>query len=165
MLYTHNGNFEQPINITSMIKRVANGVHNGPVPCLLAEQNVIQVHQQEDQTIELSINSICAKALPLLTCAAVIYASTNPNDKPIAYIQHILSGVLSEQDIKNALSALKTENEKDVCIIYAHPNASDSGYSEAIHLLEQRFDPNKIVEIEKLTACSFGINNLGMIGI
>jgi hypothetical protein len=165
MLYTHNGNFEQPINITSMIKRVANGVHNGPVPCLLAEQNVIQVHQQEDQTIELSINSICAKAIPLLTCAAVIYASTNPNDKPIAYIQHILSGVLSEQDIKNALSALKTENEKDVCIIYAHPNASDSGYSEAIHLLEQRFDPNKIVEIEKLTACSFGINNLGMIGI
>jgi hypothetical protein len=165
MLYTHNGNFEQPINIISMVKRVAKGVNSGPVPCLLAEQNVIQVPQQKDHTIILSTNSICAKAIPLLTCAAVIYASANPNDKPVAYIQHILSGLLSEQDIANSLSALETKNEKDVCIIYAHPNASDSGYSEAIHLLEQRFDPNKIVEIEKLTACSFGINNLGMIGV
>lgn len=164
MLYTGNGEIAGPINIIAFFQHVIAGHNIGPIPFVNGGiTTALGVNQ--DAVVPIDINHNLTRAVGLITCACVIYVSTDPEANAVAVVQHINSGVLNLENIGQASAALGNPPANSIYVIYAHRNFTDGGYQGAINLLVNHAIPeNHIIEIENLHFDFFGINNLGQIG-
>lgn len=165
MLYSHTGGFmNNPMNISAFIQHVRQGHNQGSIP-FLRGQITNNLGTNQTAIVPIANANNLTRAVGLITCASVIYVSTNPNALAVAYVHHAGSGHLAPQDIINAWNALGTPPWNTILVVFAHPNAKDGGYADSIaNLMAQGIPNNNIVEIENLTTGCYGINNLGQIG-
>ncbi|MDY4297563.1 MULTISPECIES: hypothetical protein [unclassified Xanthomonas] len=162
-IYNHNGTFGHPVNISRFVTDVQNGVVAGPLPYLAGAGNDLGVNASAAQAIG-PVPGI-TRAFGLITCAAVIYVSTDPNAVPAAWVNHSNAGHVSAADVAAALASLGGPPPASVLVIFAHPGASDPGYLASIGTIGASGIPaNNIVEIPNLIVPQFGINNLAQIG-
>lgn len=168
MIYRHDGTFfRDPMNISAFINHARRiGNNGGPLP-QLPNNNYQCISTNQTYDVPIGTANIQAKAVGLITCACVIYVSTWPNANAIAHLHHAPSGLITNRDINTALAALGNNIPMgSVYVIYAHPNAHDDGYQDSINtLINRNINTNNIIEICELNSGTFGVNNLGQIGI
>lgn len=165
MLYSHTGGFmNNPMNISTFIQYVQRGNNRGPIP-FLRSQTTNNVGTNQTAIVQIANANNLTKAVGLITCASVIYVSTDPNALAVAYVHHAGSGYLAPQDIIDARNVLGNPPWNTILVIFAHPKPTDGGYADSIASLNALGIPNNnVVEIDNLTTGCYGINNLGQIG-
>jgi len=162
-IYNQHGTFGTPVNISRFVASVQGGNVAGPLPYLAGAGNDLGVGASATQIIG-PVAGI-TRAVGLITCASVIYVSTDPNAAPLAWVSHSNAGHVSAIDVATALASLGAPPPASVLVIFAHPGASDAGYLASIATIAAAGIPaNSIVEIPNLIVPQFGINNLGQIG-
>lgn len=162
-IYAHNGALGQPVNISGFVAAAQAGVLAGPLPFLNGVGNQLGVHATA--FIPISMVAAITRAIGLVTCASVIYASTHPLAPPGAWVHHANAGHVAVGDVNNALVGLGGPPPATVIVIFAHPGAHDPGYAASILTITGQGIPvANVVEIPNLVVGQFGINNLGMIG-
>lgn len=108
-----------------------------------------------------------AKAIGLISCACVIFQNKvqgAPNGE--AYIYHAASGVLSANEIGDALGAINWQNNgANIRVVFAHPDGASPGYITSLNnIVNAGIPTNQIIEIMNLSINTFGMNNNGLIG-
>lgn len=159
--YTLAGGVSGPINIAAL---VAQGNQNGPLPHLTSGGGQEYVHQDQNahQTIDGSEEATIG--FGLLTCASVIYASTDPAANLVAHVHHAGAGHVTPNDVHTALADIGGA-PAHVVVIYAHPKPTDVNYAAAIATIAAQGIPaQNILEIPDLWVPQFGINGRGQVG-
>ena len=106
------------------------------------------------------------RAVGLLTCAAVIYVSTDPGAAAAAWVHHAGAGCVDAGHVVTARHQLGNPPWASILVIFAHPGPGDEGYNASmIKMLAQGILTNNIIEIPNLLGGRFGICNRGHIGI
>jgi len=165
-LYTPNAAFSGPINISAFVAQ-AQGHANlaGPTPRLPNATNNYNLGVNQTRLAPIGNVSENTRAFGLITCAAVIFASTDPHALAAAYVFHANAGHVAVGDITAARVALGAPPWNSILVVVAHPGAHDPGYAASItSMTNLGILPNYIVEIENLPVGQFGINNSGQIG-
>ena len=164
-IYTHNGRFGQAVNIAGFVAASQAGpAPGGPLP-ILNGQNATSLAPKQAGLVNIEMAAECTQAIGLLTCAAVIYASTHAAAAPAAWVHHANVGHVTINDVNAALHGLGGPQPASVVVIFAHPGPSDPGYVASINtIVAQGILAANVVELPNLIAGNFGINNLGMIG-
>ena len=163
-IYTHNNQIGQPVNISTFVTNAQNAAApGGPLPRLTGTGTNLGTHASALQNIGPVAHT--TKAWGLLTCAAVIYFSTDPNAVAAAWVHHANAGHVGNADINDAVTALGNPQNASIFVIYAHPGNHDNGYAQSIASIAATGIPaNNIIEIPNLLIPQFGINNIGWIG-
>jgi hypothetical protein len=163
-VYNHNGTLDRPVNISTFVTNAQNAVApTGPLPYLNGPGNDLGV----DATALAIIGPVAqiTRAFGLITCAAVIYASTHPAAVAGAWVHHAASGHVTIGNVIAAINGLGNPPPASILVIFAHPGAADQGYADSIDtIVHQGILANNVVEIPNLLLPQFGINNLGWIG-
>jgi len=164
-IYTLNGNFGGAINISTFVLQIAaHGLAQGPLPQLPAGA-VTNLGPSGTHLLPIAVAPAKAVAIGLITCASVIYASTDPGAFAGTFIHHANAGHVGHGDVTAARAALGNPPWTSVIVVFAHPGPQDPGYNASIATIAAPgVLPNNIVEIPNLTAGQFGVNNLGQIG-
>lgn len=164
MLYKHTGGTIPPMTIAAFFSYVMAGHTTGPVP-LVPGATTKNIGVNDAAVVPIGAVHNLTRAMGLITCASVIYRSTNPAANAVAYVQHINAGAITVEDVGTAIASLGNPPLNSIYVIYAHPNPTDGGYTEAIGVLAgQGIPAANIIEIENLGFQFYGINNLGQIG-
>lgn len=178
-IYTCTQEKIEPVNIRNFIPRtqqygqqVSPGRYLGPTPYIPGREgtkyNVLTTHQKGLLTFDANPTILYSSGL--LSCASVIYTSTDIHAQACAHVHHANCGTLEPTDIYQAIQSLYPENSVHspdpgkIYVVYAHP-ASNVLYGDEIKkLLECGILLDNIVEIEELPTDNFGIDNNGYIG-
>jgi len=167
-VYTLDGTYGMAVNISTLVMQVqpdVAGDHSGPLPRLPTAGPVTNVMQGLTHLLAIGPVVDRAVAFGLLTCAAVIYASTDAAAAPSAWIHHSPFGVVTPADVDNARAGMGNPPWASILVIYAHPKPSDGGYEESIAaIVAKGVLANNVVHIPNLSIPFFGINHLGMVG-
>ena len=162
-----NSYFDVPYTITGFIRYVrARSEHErrGKCPALSSIPNQAErlLTEREYGTMELEQKPpLAIRAVPLITCACVIYQST---ESTMIHIHHAPSGTIYEEDIHRALTSLGTTNARSLYVIFAHSTPHDNEYQASLDLLvESGIPEDNILEITNGPS-TFGVNSLGQIG-
>lgn len=163
-VYVHNNQFGPPVNISAFVAAAqAAAAPGGQLPMLGGPGNNLGVNA----TAAAPIGPVAGvtRAFGLITCASVIYVSTNVAAAAAAWVHHANAGHVGIADVNAAIVALGNPPVASILVIFAHPGAQDAGYNASIATIAAQGIPaNNIVEIPNLLVPQFGINNLGMIG-
>lgn len=163
-IYTHNGALGQPVNISAFVTSAQNAAApGGPLPYL----NGAGVNLGVNATALAAIGPVAqvTNAFGLITCASVIYASTDPAAVAGAWVHHANAGHVAVGDVTAAIAALGNPPAGSILVIFAHPGPHDPGYAGSIAtIVAQGIPAANVVEIPNLLIPQFGINNLGWIG-
>ncbi|MCC9621252.1 hypothetical protein LPB41_06055 [Thalassospira sp. MA62] len=125
----------------------------------------------DTQDINATQNPSCTCAAGLITCAAVIMVSFNPNDPPVASVFHANAGVVDNQDLGQMRVAISNGPHnlvawQDIGIIYAVPRGWDNGYQDQVTNMQNiGIQPNRIAWLESIPIGVFGINSSGQVGV
>jgi hypothetical protein len=157
---------EAPHTITGLVQ-LMRGV-NPPASLAFAElgypRNTHNLSEGEGLPVQGSPLDEVTRCTGLDTCAAVCFLNT---DNALAYVYHANTGTVPYSAFQAAMIAIGAGAApyRTVFIVYAHRNATDRGYQDAIADLERwRVPANNIVEITHLFLNQFGMNNLLQIG-
>jgi hypothetical protein len=160
----HNGAMGQPVNISAFVTNAQNAVApGGPLPFLNGAGNNLGVNA----TALANIGPVAqiTRAFGLITCAAVIYASTHPAAVAGAWVHHANAGHVAIPSVTAAINGLGGPPAASILVIFAHPGAADPGYAASIAtIIGQGILANNVIEIPNLFVSQFGINNMGWIG-
>ncbi|WP_118973211.1 hypothetical protein [Taibaiella koreensis] len=158
--YTYNGDFNQGMTFSTMVAN-ARLNHGGPQP--ISEERV-NVYVNEGDGIAVPYGEPITRyaAWPLLSCAAVIFASA---DSLNAYIYHASRGIVPLQTFNTAMATLGNVPLPSVQVIYTFPGASNNGYRESANKIASYGVPaQNIVFAPNLSLQTFGINSATVIG-
>ena len=101
-------------------------------------------------------------ALPLISCAAVIFASAESLN---AYLYHASRGIVPVQTLNTVMATLGKVPLASVLVIYTFPAPSDNLYiAEANRIAAYGIPPKNIIYAPDLSLNSFGINSATLIG-
>ena len=170
--YTANGNVGLPVNIAAFVAAAqaaaaaglaAGGpnprISNGPGP---------QVNVGTGAVAAQAFGVAAGKTIAwgLITCASVVYTSTNPGAFALAHIHHANAAHVGPADVVAARAALGLPPWASIMVIFAHQNgAGDVGCAASMMtIVGQGVPANNVIEIPNLLVGQFGINNLGQIG-
>lgn len=159
----HNGAINVGMeNIATLIQRAQTNPQGG-LSFLLG--NFTTVTQGNAMLINIDGSTNVVKAMPLFTCACVIYASTDALFPPCAWVHHAPGGIVNRQDIATAINQLGNPPTNSIVVVYAHPNPNGANYTQAIaNIIQAGIPQNQIAEIESLQGTAFGINANGQVG-
>lgn len=178
-IYTCNQKKIEPVNIGNFIphpqqygQQVSPGRYLGPAPYIPRREgtkyNVLTTHQKGLLTFDANPTILYSSGL--LSCASVIYTSTDIHAQACAHVHHANCGTLEPTDIYQAIQSLYPENSVHspdpgkIYVVYAHPTSNVLYGDEIKKLLECGILLDNIVEIEELPTDNFGIDNNGYIG-
>lgn len=151
----------------------ANAGQAGPLPVISPQPapQELWVNQMGEQPINATQEPSSTSAIGLITCAAVIMVSSNPNDPPTSAVYHANAGVINAQTL-NQMRATIANNPNnlpawaDLYIVYAVARDWDNGYQQQINAINALGVPNdQIAWIENLPINYFGINSMGQVGV
>jgi hypothetical protein len=101
----------------------------------------------------------------LLTCAAVLYASTDPAATAGIWIHHADAGAVSRNDVDTALQNLGDPPPGSVLVVVALERRPDPNYDESFRTMVGRgISDDSIIVIPNVFGSQFGADNLGQLG-
>jgi hypothetical protein len=162
---TDQGKFGESIDMLTFI-RGAQKKPEGPQPGRLAPKEQVTELVFERQTRMQPLDGTPSKTVcvGLITCAAVLYVSTDSNAARGIWIHHAGSGAVWDADVDLALRNLRGRPES-VSVVFAHLAKPDKGYDESMaRMVRKGIKDNSIVEIPWLTFDMFGANYFGHLG-
>lgn len=158
--YIYNGAIQPNITFSTMINNaLAN--QGGPQPSCSQPIDVM-VPQATGVAVPLDGTTKRYVAVPLITCAAVIFAS---HQSATAYLYHALSGTVPQQAFNDAMAALGPVPIASVYAIYTFPNPSDANYlADAGQLVTRGIPAANVIYAPQLMGSSFGITAQTILG-
>lgn len=109
-------------------------------------------------------NPVPVIAIPLISCASVVFAKGNKDSLNAGYVYHANGGCVMNSDIVEIKSSLSCV-DGDLIVAYAHQGGlEDKGYQDNIRILEQEFPEAIIVEIYNLPQNFFGMDGMSQVG-
>ncbi|WP_118975187.1 hypothetical protein [Taibaiella koreensis] len=158
--YIYDGSLAENISFSTMIS-AAQSKHGGPQP--ICKQKITKmIPQEEGIAIKLDGSDTRYVAVPLISCAAVIFASAQSDT---AYLYHALSGTVPQQIFNTAMAALGKVALQSVFVIYTFTNPSDKNYIADAGALALYGIPDKnIIFAPSLLGSTFGINAQTIVG-
>jgi hypothetical protein len=155
-----------PINISAFVngaKMTPAGPQPGPLPAniqtvqLGPTQAALQPFAGPPESKTVVIN--------LITCAAVLYTSTDPAARAGIWIHHAQAGDVSRNDVDTALQNLGNPPPDSVLVVFAHQGRPDPSYDQSFSTMVDRgIDDHSIIEIPNVFARQFGADNFGQLG-
>jgi hypothetical protein len=165
VVYALNGNIGPTVSISNFING-ARANPAGPLPGQLP-RGITTVSLNTDQTGLQSIQVTPSKTvvIGLITCAAVLYVSTDRRAEPGVWLQHANAGYVVANDVQVARRRLGNPPAASIAVIFAHPRASDPDYDESMATIAgQGINNNNIIEIPNMVVPQFGVDNFGHLG-
>lgn len=133
---------------------------SGPSPVLSSIDQTVNIYEHKlIQVGSLNVTS----ALPLITCASVIFTKWSDNHLSSGFVYHAPSGDIT------ALAEIKTDMDNlpgdEIIVVYAH-HGNDDAYLGNVDSLDRSFPGHTVLEIYNLPEHQnfFGINGYGKIG-
>jgi len=161
--YALTGGQQDGMTISAIV-RSAQSSGGGPIP-RIASGEAVNVRQSEYGLIRLTAETEKLLATPLITCAGVVFASTDGAASPIAAVYHAGGGYVDPRVLSSIWRDIGQPAPASLLVLYAMPNPIDEGYSGDIRTLETFGIPsNQVVCIERWPTSSFGINSHGQVG-
>jgi hypothetical protein len=154
-----------PLNILSFI-RGAQAHPAGPQPGRLPS-GITTVSLTYSQTGMQFIREAPSKTVVvgLISCAAVLYVSTDRHAVPGVWLHHANAGHVSGENVQSAIHNLGSRPAASIYVIFAHPDPSDNGYNASMATIaEHGINDHNIIEIPNVIVPQFGVDNLGQIG-
>ena len=163
--YVYNGTYQQNISMSGMLRSAAsNG--GGPTPRLTSGPPTTNVAQQTGIWIPIGAAAHNYVAIPLITCAAVLFASTDPAANAGIYLYHALSGTVSNATIGTAIGALGNPPLTSIIVVYTFPNPTDASYQAGAQgIVNYGIPAGQVVYAPNLPASDFGAGTDGFIGL
>lgn len=165
VVYALNGRIGPTINISIFISG-AQANPAGPQPGQL-RRGITTVNLDTGQTGMQSIQATPSKTvvIALITCAAVLYVSTDRHAEPGVWLQHANAGYVKADDVQAARHHLGNPPFASIAVIFAHQRASDRGYDESMATIAgQGINNHNIIEIPNMIVPQFGVDNMGHLG-
>jgi hypothetical protein len=166
IVFEPNGDLGPPINISAFVNG-AKMTPRGPQPGQLPT-NIPTVHLGRNQgALQPFAGPPGSKTvvINLLTCAAVLYSSTDSAAAAGIWIHHADAGVVSRNDVDTALRNLGDPPPDSVLVVFAHETRPDPNYDQSFSAMVDRgIDDNSIIEIPNVFGRQFGADNLGQVG-
>ena len=158
--YIYNGSIQQNMTFKEMVSAaIAN--QGGPQPRCRQASN-FDVNERTGVTVPLNGTTTRYVAIPLFSCAAVIFASAESSN---AYLYHAGGGIVPQLTFDTAMTALGNVSLASVFVIYTFPNASDDYYYADARLIAAYGIPEaNIIYAPKLPDSFFGITSQGIVG-
>lgn len=110
--------------------------NGGPTPKLISRQDMRMVHQTELDFIDFDFRSPPIVAIPLITCAAVVIASTDPDAPLRGALYHALSGDLDLATIARMHAGIGGPPVASLLALYVVTNEWDNHYNNDAMNLE-----------------------------
>ncbi|MFQ3185284.1 hypothetical protein [Marinomonas primoryensis] len=163
--YVYNGTYQHSMSISGMLQMgVTQG--RGPIPRLTGGGVSTQIPQATGRFIPFDGTANNGIAIPLLTCAAVLFSSTDPGANLGTYVYHALSGTVGGGVINIAVAALGNPPLTSILVVYTFPNPSDANYvADAQSIVDFGIPAGQVLFAPNLTASDFGSGGDTFIGI
>ena len=146
----------------SQMFELAKDKGGGPQP-MVKGGTFVMVAEGQGKRVAINETDTHYAAIPLLTCAGVIFSSTEAPE--LFYLYHAPSGTVSKAAFQEAMDALKNPALDTVHVIYTFPNKSDAGYlADANEIIGYGVPKDQFLYAPDLTGSSFGINTKGLLG-
>src|SRR5262245_52255819 len=129
IVYTLNGNFGGPVNISAFVAAAQAAVAAGHaaggalprMPITALGTTVYNLGVHGTQAAPIGLVDERTLAFGLITCAAVIYASTDPAAAAAAWVHHANAGHVGAGDVAAARAALNNPPWASILAVFAHP--------------------------------------------
>ena len=163
--YIYNGVYQQGMSISGMLQLgVTKG--GGPIPRLTGGGLSTMIPQATGLFVPFDGTANHSIAIPLLTCAAVLFSSTDPDAHLGTYVYHALSGTVSNSAINTAVAALGNPPLASILVVYTFPNPSDANYvAAAQNIVNFGIPAGQVLFAPNLTTSDFGVSGNTFIGI
>ena len=163
--YDYNGSYQQNISITGMLQ-LGLTPGGGPIPRLTPGGATTNISQATGLFVPFDGTADKGIAKPLLSCAAVLFSSMDPNATLGTYVYHALSGTVNNATINTAVAALGNPPLASIVVIYTFPSPSDPNYvADAEGIVNYGIPPNQVLFAPNLPATDFGSAGNTFIGI
>lgn len=162
--YQHLGGTQRDMSISGLVQRAQ--VHGGgPMPFLSQGGGQTMVGQGHYSVINFGAAASKTVAIPLLTCAGVVLASTDPNAPAQAVVYHATAGDIPNGILPLLRNAIGGPPLASLLAVYATPKPWDANYNaDAMKLQTFGIPANQVVYIEQIMGSTFGINSHGQVG-
>jgi|GEM_PF-1701502 len=163
--YVYNGAFQQNISISGMLQLgLTQG--GGPIPRLTPGGTTTNIPQSNGLFVPFDGTTDKGIAIPLLTCVAVLFSSTDPAANLGTYVYHALSGTVNNAAINTAVGALGNPPLASIIVVYTFPNPSDANYvASAQGIVNFGIPANQVLYAPNLSTSHFGSGGDTFIGI
>jgi hypothetical protein len=134
IVYILNGTIGNPVNISRFITNAQNNLApGGSMPGRLPTGGAV-IDLMTNQTALLNIGPVpqTVRVIGLITCAAVIYVSTDPGAVAGAWVHHANAGHVDAGDVTTARTQLGNPPWASILVIFAHPDPPDAGYNASM---------------------------------
>lgn len=163
--YVANGPLQEGITLSGFAQMAQAGLH-GPTPWMGRGEPVTKLDQRKRGVINLGLGNAQLVAYPLLTCAAVILASTDQTAPARAAVYHALSGSISDGTLDAMRTSLGKPAKNSLVVAYVVTKPWDNGYHDAAMGIEKWGVPqDQVIYMANLRGNQFGINAHGQIGV
>jgi len=162
--YQLQGGIQREMSISSLVQR-AQGQGGGPAPYLAGGGGTTMVGQGQQGICNFAAAPHKVIAIPLITCASVILASTDPNAPAQAVVYHATSGHIPGGVLALLHAAIGAPPLASILAVYATPKPWDNNYNaDAMKLQAFGVPANQVVYIAQIPGSTFGINSHGQVG-
>lgn len=161
----NGGPWQQGITLASFAQR-AQTQGGGPTPLMGGEGPITTLDEGERGVINFGPNGNRLMALGLLTCAAVILASTDPTALARAAVFHAPSGSIPAGTLDGMRGSLGNPTKNSLLAAYVVAKPWDANYNaDALTIENWGVPPNRVTYMANLRASQFGIDAQGQIGV
>ena len=162
--YTYNGAMQQGLPFSGMISQAQNN-HTGPLG-LLPPGTSTYLGEGQGGYIAFDGSTNRLIALGLITCAAVIFVSTDAHAHAGAYVYHAKSGTIPGGTVQTARAALGNPPIGSLLVIYTFPKPTDPNYvADAQSIVNAGVPAANVIFASNLAASQFGISSACFVGM
>ncbi|MFO1047268.1 MAG: hypothetical protein U1E52_05135 [Geminicoccaceae bacterium] len=151
------------IHIETLIES-ARSNPNGKIPAMMKAANVTHIMTGQSRAVAIDDQPHMARAVGLLTCAAVIYYVKTTNQNAKAWIHHANAGQILKQDVERVLAGLDGPRACEVLVLYVQRDFKED-YNDYVlkYMLEKGIIESNILIMPGLNGSTFGIDNRGYV--
>lgn len=163
--YQFLGGTQREMSISGLVQR-AQGHGGGPIPFLAPGGGQTMVGQGHSSVVNFAAGAHKTVAIPLITCASVILASTDANSPAQAVVYHATAGDIPAGMIPLLHAAIGAPPLASLLAVYATPRPWDNNYqADAMKLQAFGIPANQVIYLEQIPGATFGINTHGQVGV
>jgi hypothetical protein len=167
IVYQLNGGIGPAVNLGAFINHVQhqNPPVAGPMPGQLPADPTTNLGPNQTHLQPIAAANSRTLIIGLITCAAVLYVSTDPAATAGIWLHHANAGHVAPGDVTAARLALGNPPWASILVIFGHPGPNDPGYTGSMAtMIAQGVLGNNIIEIPNMIVAQLGANNLGFMG-
>lgn len=162
--YNRTGGQQDRMKIWDVLDRASSGT-GGPTPMLTNAGEFTWIYQEQLGFIEFGSSEQPIKAIPLLTCASLVVASTHAGPGMKGAVYHALAGSLPDAILSSIHATLEYAPLNSLLALYVFPNPMDDDYQRDLNKLVSFGIPtNNVVYMDNFPYNRFGINKLAEVG-